>query len=69
MWFGVWQHMVSKTEQSLLNKIDLPQAVESVSWILEHPHDDRRWKEAIYMSRKENAAKLAMVRNNYRITS
>jgi hypothetical protein len=51
-WFGVWQHMVSKTEQSFLNKSYPLWAVENMSWILEYPHDGRRWKEAIYTSRK-----------------
>ncbi len=48
VWFGVWQHVVSKTEQSFLNKIDPPRAVENVSQILEYLHNGRRWKEAIY---------------------
>ncbi len=50
--FGVWQPVVSKMEQSFLNEIDPPWAVEIVSWILEYPHDGRRWEEAIYTSRK-----------------
>jgi hypothetical protein len=52
VWFGVWLHMVSKTEQSFLNKIDPPRAVKNVSWILEYPHGDRKWKEVIYTIRK-----------------
>ncbi len=52
VWFGVWLHVVSKMEQSFLNKIDPVRAVKNVSQILEYPHDGRRWKEVIYMSRK-----------------
>jgi hypothetical protein len=52
VWLGVWQHVESGTEQSFLIKIDPPQAVENVSWSVKYPRDGRRWKEAIYTSRK-----------------
>jgi hypothetical protein len=52
VWFGGWQHMVSKMERFFLNKIDPLRAVENVSQILEYPHDCRRWEETIHTSRK-----------------
>jgi hypothetical protein len=60
--------MESGMEQSFLIKINPPRAVENVSWHLKYPHDGRRWRELIYMSRKENDARMAMVRDDYRVT-
>ncbi len=42
VWFGVWQHVISKTEQSFLNEINPLLAVENVCQILEYPHDGGR---------------------------
>jgi hypothetical protein len=43
-----------KVEQSnfFLIKINPLRAVENVPWRLKYPRDGRRWKEAIYTSRK-----------------
>jgi hypothetical protein len=67
MWV-VGQGTAHEREQSFLSKITPLRAVGSVSTIQRYPRDGNNWEEAIHASKRQNAARMAMVRNDYCIT-
>jgi hypothetical protein len=67
MWV-VGQRTAREREQSFLSKIAPQRAVGSVSTLQRYPQDGNNWEEVIHASKRQNAARTAMVRDDYRIT-
>ncbi len=60
--------MAHERERSFLSKITPPRAVGSVSTLQRYPQDGNDWEEGIHASKRQKAAMMAMVRDDYRIT-
>ncbi len=67
-WLFVCQHAVVKRGPPPLNWANQLCDEESVPGLQKLPKDNRLWAEHRYLSRKMNAARLAMVCCNYRCT-
>jgi hypothetical protein len=67
MWV-VGQRTAREREQSFLSEIAPPRAVGSISTLQRYPREGNNWEEAIHASKRQNAAWMAMVRDDYHIT-